>query len=302
MLTDDAFHAAATRPNKTHHTDPTRSEKSVTPQNPSRPDVDLGSAVDATTEPSQGADDGFESRSNPAMQADPVSILAKSIMSTSAKSLTVPATESITAENPEVGRDEPPATGVVQASGAQTPSPPSAQSPSPLPAPAGSERQRSPMSRPSDGDLVPLTRTSPRQPDAHTPAPAPRAPSPRRLSTRPATVLLVVMLAATAALVIYRPWEQASRPESSAGHTPAARGAPAKATGPGPAKLLVSRAREARGGLARSTTAPAKTPTTKSQTFTAPSPAETAAQPVTRSREHRQHPITPCQSTGICVR
>jgi excisionase family DNA binding protein len=306
VLTDEAFHAAATRPHKTHHNDSATLEKSITNENPSRPDSDHPIAVDTTADPGRGTDDGFASLPLPPRQADPVGAAAKSIASRREESITASATESLTTGNPEIGSDELLETGLEAGLGVQTPSPRAAQSPSPLAERARSERSRPPL-RPSDADLVPLTGRRPSRADARTETSAAPARSRMRLRARAATGVLLVALAAAAALAITRPWQQAPQLDSfGADHSPAGRGAQAQTIRSQPAGQPVARSLRARGGLARATPEPKQIPTAAPPTPTTPAqnpkPAQSAPQPVPPTRPHRQHPITPCQSSGICVR
>lgn len=307
VLTDEAFHAAATRPTKIHHNGSAAPEKSVTHENPSRPNRPHPAAVDTTADPTGDADDEFASRPNPSRQADPVGAAAKSIASRREESLTAPAAESLTTDNPEIGSDELVETSLEAGSGVQTPSPRAAQSPSPLAERARSERsRRPPLRRPSDADLVPLTGTRPRHADARTETPAAPALPRRRLRARAAGGVLLLALAVAAALAITRLWQQPPQSDSLVpGHSPAPRGAQAQTIRSEPAGHPLARSLRARGGLARSTPKPKQTPTAAPRTPTPPAknpkPAQSAAQPAAPTRAHRKHPITPCQSSGICV-
>ena len=300
VLTDDAFRAAATRPRKIHHRDSTAPEKSITRENPSRPDSDHPVTVDTTAEPTGDASDGFASRPNLPRQADPASAAAKSIAPTFAESLTTPATESLTPDDPEVRSDAPLEPSLKPASAVQTPSPQSAQNPSPLVERASSERRRSPISRPSDADLVPLTRNRPSTRHGDTAGLGTPGSSSGRLRIRVAACLVIVTFAATAALAISWPGHESRRPEISA-QEPVARGAHATTIDAKPVLLRVQRVR---GGLARAISSPPRGPTTDVQLppTRQPRPAQTTPEPAAKRPEHRPPAITPCQSAGICVR
>ena len=303
VLTDEAFHAAATRPSKTHHNDSATPEKSVTHENPSQSDSGHAIVVDTTAGSGRQARDGFASPSNPSRQADPASTSAKSLAPRPEESITATATESLTTENPDIRRDKLLEMSPQAASRVQTPSPPAAQSPSPHAEHARSERRRSPIRRPSDAELVPLTRPRDTRTETVAAGVLPR----RRLRARAATAVLLLALAAAAALAINRPWQHVRQPASSlVGHVPAARGEQAQTIRNWPARHPLARSLRARGGLARSTPKPKQTSTAAPPASTTPAqnpkPAQSAAQPEAAARAHSIHAITPCQSSGICVR
>jgi hypothetical protein len=159
--------------------------------------------------------------------------------------------------------------------------------------------------RPLDAELVSLT--SSHRPQPRVESHASPAISPRRLRARATVALLALTLAAAGVLAIYQPWHQSPRADAPrVVHTSGARGAEARRVDPTrQANAVAPSVTRPRGGPARpigrpTTPAPANGHKPKAATQ---STSQAAAQPTTvaTSRPHRHHPITPCQSTGICV-
>jgi excisionase family DNA binding protein len=264
VLVDETFRAAKNASQKIPHQTRPPTRKSLTDQNPSaRKSEQL-----PHTPPAPLADSTTESLTGSAGKTH----LAAPAASVLPESLAPDAQESLTHAGAGATRDAPPA------------------------APR-SERMRHPL----DADLVPLTSAI-----SHDAEPR-RVARTRRSRARATLAILLVAVIAAAALTIHSPWHQAQRTETAPTRQSAgARGAQAQATVSARDRPAATPARQPRGGHARpiatrTTTTPAKsiTPTTPARSVAAPSRQTTTS--AQADRQHRQHPITPCQSSGICV-
>jgi excisionase family DNA binding protein len=275
VLVDDAFQDAKNASQKIPHARSKSSRKSLTPKNPSpAPPAQIPHAHTAL--PTALATESLTDHAEKTRDiAQPVAESSESLAGDPQESLITEAEkESLTGVDAPDTHDTPVAS-------------------------LGRQRLRHPL----DADLVPLTGSRDSEPWIEYPA-APATPA-RPLRTRAAIAFLLVAVAAAAALAIYQPWHQAPGADAPASsHTAKARGAQARTVGAGLGNPVVPRVPRPRGGPARPTSSPTTTAPAKSHAPTTPaqSPAP-VTQPTSSptTRPHRQHPITPCQSTGICV-
>jgi excisionase family DNA binding protein len=273
VLVDDAFHTAKNASRKIPHPSNGLERKSLIRRNPSsgaRAEIPHTPALPETALEGESL-----TRSN---DETPVPDLPRN---GSAESLAVDSQESLTAKVTEESLT-------------------SVEAPDILDTPPATQNSRHPR-RPFDADLVSLT--TPHDPEPRVESHASPAISSKRPGTRATVALLLVAVAAAAALAIYHPWHQSSRADAPrAGHTSGTRGAQAGTVRTtGQANAVAPSVTRPRGGQARPIGRPTAAPA-KGHTSTTPtrSPGQPATQPTT-TRPHRQHPITPCQSTGICV-
>jgi excisionase family DNA binding protein len=272
VLVDEIFHAAKNASRKTPHQARRSTRKSLTAQKPSARESEQSPHA---APPSSSGDPATETLARSAdmthLDAPATSVLPESLAPDMPESLTHRIEESLAHASAGALADAPPAV-------------------------PRSERMRHPL----DADLVPLT--SAISLDA-----GPRGVVRRRRArARSAVAILVIAVFAAAVLAISAPWHQARRAETAPTRQSAgARGAHAQATASARHRAAAAPTRQPRGGharriVARTTAAPAK-----SITPATPSPGVPASgvQTTTSSadRQQRQHPITPCQSSGICV-
>jgi len=276
VLVDDAFQSAKNASRKIPHSSNGLGRKSLTAPNPSS-DADAEIPHIPATAPAAWKDESL-TRSG---AETPVPELSGN---GSGESLAVDPPKSLTAEVTEESLTY-------------------VEAPDALDMPLATRDSQHPR-HPLDAELVSLTTSH--DPEPRVESHASPAISPRRPRARATVALLLLALAAAGVLAIYQPWHQSPRADAPrAGHTSGTRGAQAgRVRTTGQVNAVAPSVTRPRGGQARPigrpTTAPAKghTSTTPTQ-----SPGQPATQPTTTAttRPHRQHPITPCQSTGICV-
>jgi excisionase family DNA binding protein len=272
VLVDETFRAAKNTSPKIPHSTRSPARKSLTDQNSSAresgqpPHTQAVPSAGSTTKPLTGSADKTR------LDAPEATVLPESLAPDAQESLTRGIEESLTDAGADAMRNAPPA------------------------APR-SERLRHPL----DADLVPLTSSI-----SHDAGPRGVART-RPARARAALAILVVALVAAAALAIYAPWHQARRTETAPTRQSAgARGAQAQATVSARDRAAAIPARQPRGGHARpiatrTTTPPAKRTTSTTPARSVPAPSTQTTTSASADRQHRPHPITPCQSSGICV-
>ena len=277
VLVDDAFHSAKNASRKIPHSSNGLGRKSLTPPNPSS-DADAEIPHTPTTAQAAWTEESLTRSGDETPVPEPSG-------NGSGESLAADPPKSLTAKVIEESL-----TGV--------------EAPDSLDTPLATRNSQHPP-RPLDAELVSLT--NPHDPEPPVESHASPAISPRRPGARATVTLLLLALAAAAVLAIYQPWHQSPRADAPrAGHTSGTRGAQARRVRPtGQANAVAPSVTRPRGGPARPIGRPTTVAPAKGHTSTTPtrSPGQRAAQPTTTAttRPHRQHPITPCQSTGICV-